>query len=717
MSDTTLRTFCRFCHASCAMLVDVEDGKVTAVRGDPENELFHGYTCVKGRQMPEMHNVPERIVRPLVRRDGQKQGQFVETSTADALAGIAAKIKATIAEHGPHSIALYCGTNAFQNSAVLGTSYALAEAIGTRNYYTSVTVDQPAKVFTTSRYGQWMGGPNNFEESDVVMFVGNNPLVSHYTPQGGVPPFSPSRRLRDAKARGLKVIVADPRESDTGSLADLYLQVKPGEDPALLGGMLHVIIAEGLYDRNFVAAHVDGFEALAEAVKDYTPDVAAERAGITSDALIAAARMFAKASKGRVVTGTGPEMAGRGVLTEYLVTALNIVCARFNQAGDKVANPMVFMPFAAGPKKAQVAPPMAMFGEGFTQSRIRGIGKLGQEMPCPVLADEILTPGEGQVKVLISIGGNPEIAFPNQHKVRKALDTLELFVQVDPFMSASAKRADVILAPSMCLEREDINNVSQAFCEEPYAHYSEAMVPPPGDTMDEYEMLWWLAKHLGLELKLPGGACAMDVCPDKMTMLDLISHGCLVKPSQARVDSHASTQPGGAVFYPEQHATIAPADPDAAGKFQLGAGAMPAAFEAYAAARPEADGFDFRLISRRSKHRYNSNGHVSAFLRKKMPTNPAFFHPDDLAALSIAEGDVIEITSRVATIHAVTQASDKVRRGVISMSHAWGSDDAGKDEVREEGGSTNRLIDDAVDMDPITGMVLQSAIPVRVSAA
>ncbi len=713
MEKTPLRTFCRFCHASCAMLVDVEDDKVKAVRGDPDNALFNGYTCVKGRQMTDMHNLPERLLTPLIRRDGQ----FVEISTADALAEIAARMKQIVAEHGPHSIALYCGTNAFQNSAVLGTSYALAQAIGSRNYYTSVTVDQPAKVFTTARYGQWMGGPNNFEESDVVMFVGNNPLVSHYTPSGGVPPFSPSRRLRDAKARGLKVIVADPRESDTGALADIYLQVKPGEDPALLGGMLHVIIKEGLHDRNFVAAHVDGFAALAEAVKDYTPEIAAARAGIDAGELVKAARLFASASKGRVVTGTGPEMAGNGTLTEYLVSALNIVCARFNQEGDKVANPAVFMPFAAGPKKAQVAPPMPMFGEGFAQSRIRGIGTLGQEMPCNVLADEILTPGEGQVKVLISIGGNPEIAFPNQHKVRKALDAVEMFVQIDPWKSASAKRADIILAPSMCLEREDINNVSQVFCEEPYAHYTEAMVPPPGDTMDEYEMLWWLAKHMGLQLSFPGGDCSMDACPDKVTMLDLISHGALVKPSAAKVDAQKAALPGSALFYPDKHLQIAPADPDSAHKFQLDAGGMPDVFGEYAARLPEAEGFDFRLISRRSKHRYNSNGHTFPHLRKKMPTNPAFFNPDDLAALSINDGDVIEISSRVSSIFAVTKASDKVRRGVISMSHAWGDDDAGKDEVHEKGGSTNRLLDDVNGMDPITGMVVQSAIPVRVSAA
>lgn len=713
MSRETRRTFCRFCHASCAMLVEVEDDKVVALRGDPENEMFGGYTCVKGRQMVDMHNLPERLLRPLIRRDGQ----LYEISTADALAGAANRMKQIVEEHGPHSIAIYCGTNAFQNSAVLGTSFALAEAIGTRNYYTSVTVDQPAKVYTNARYGQWMGGPNNFEDSDVVMFVGNNPLVSHYSPSGGLPPFSPSKRLRDAKARGMKIIVADPRECDIGTHADIHLQVKPGEDPALLGGMLNVVIAEGLYDKNFVAAHVDGFDALAEAVKDFTPEMAAERAGVDTGQLVEAARMFARATKGKVVTGTGPEMAGKGTLTEYLVCALNIICARFNQEGDKVANPMVFMPFAAGPKKAQVAPPVPMFGEGFAQSRIRGIGKLGQEMPCPVLADEILTPGEGQVKVLISIGGNPEIAFPNQRKVRKALDALDLFIQIDPWMSASAKRADLILAPSMCLEREDINNVSQPFCEEPYAHYTEAMVPPPGDTMDEYEMLWWLAKHMGLQLKLPGGECSMEACPDKMTMLDLISHGCLVAPSKARADAQAHERPGSALFYHEHHRTIEAADPDASEKFHLDAGAMPDAFKAFAANPPEADGFDFRLISRRSKHRYNSNGHTFPHLKKKMPTNPAFFHPDDLAALSIADGDVIEISSSVASIFAVTKASDKMRRGVISMSHAFGDDDAGKDEVFEKGGSTNRLIDDVDGYDPITGMVLQSAIPVRISAA
>ena len=706
------------------MLVDIEDNKVRAVRGDPESLLFGGYTCVKGRQMPDMHNLPERLIKPLIRRGGK----FEEISTAEALAEAGARMKKIVEKHGPHSIAVYCGTNAFQNSAVLGTAFAFAQGIGTRNYYTSVTVDQPAKVYTTARYGVWMGGVNNFEESDVVMFVGNNPLVSHYSPGGGLPPFSPSRRLRDAKKRGLKVIVADPRESDIAKLADIYLPVKPGEDPALLAGMLHVIFAESLYDRNFVSAYVDGVAALQEAVSGFTSEVAAQRCGVEAAQIIKAARLFAKGKKGRIVTGTGPEMAGNGTLTEYLVAALNILCARFNQEDDKVANPALFMP-EAGPKKAQLAPRTAMFGEGFAKSRIRNIGTLGREMPCNVLADEILTPGDGQIKAFISIGGNPEIAFPNQQKVRKALDAVDLFIQIDPWMSASAKRADLILAPSMCLEREDINNVSEAFCEEPYAHYTEAMVSAPGDTMDEYAMLWWLAKHMDVQLRFPGdsgsssldsgspGDTSMEECPAKSTVLDLICKGSLLKPSKAKIDAQASQHPGSAMIYRDLHPVIGPPDPDAAEKFDLAVGNMPEQLKDYGANQPEEQGFDFRLISRRSKHRYNSNGHFFPHLRKKMPTNPAFVHPADLAALSLSDGDMVEITSPLTSIFAFAKSSNEVRRGVVSMSHAFGDDDAGKKDVLEKGNSTNRLMSDEEGLDPITGQALQSAIPVRLSAA
>ena len=221
------------------MLVDIEDGKVVHVKGDKDNPVYGGYTCIKGRQLTDSHNHPDRMLTSRIRRNGK----FEEIATADALAEAAARMKQMVEAHGPHSIAIYCGTNAFQNSAVLGIAQAFTQGLGSRNFYTSRSIDQPAKVFTVARYGQWMGGKNSFSESDVTFVIGNNPLVSHYS--GGLPIFSPSRKLRDAKERGMKLIVADPRKTETGALADIFLPVLPGEDPALLAGMLNVIFCRG----------------------------------------------------------------------------------------------------------------------------------------------------------------------------------------------------------------------------------------------------------------------------------------------------------------------------------------------------------------------------------------------------------------------------------------------------------------------------------------
>ena len=712
MGVETHKTFCRFCHANCAMEVDVENGKVVEVRGDPDDPAYGGYTCMKGRELPDSHNSENRLHHSLVRNEA---GEFVETPMPEALRHVASELRRIIDTYGPHSVAVFMGSGGFQNSAAMAASLSFANAVGSRNFYTSVTLDQPAKVFTTARYGKWMAGPNTFSESDVALFIGNNPIVSHYAPVGGVPPFSPSRRIRDKKAQGLKLIVADPRESDVARLADIYLPVKPGEDPAMLAGMLNVIIAEGLYDRNFVAAHVDGFDELAEAVKAFPPEVAAERAGLDKDQLVAAARMFAGGTKGCATTGTGPEMAGNGTLTEYLVTCLNTICARFKQEGEKAAIPGVFSPYQTA-RRAQVAPPVPMFGaEGMPKSRFRGLGHLGWEMPCNVLADEILTPGEGQVRALISVGGNPVVGFPDQAKMVRALDDLELFVQIDPWMSASAKRATVVLAPSQCLEREDITNLSEWWHEEPYARYTEAVATPPGDVIDEYEMFWTLAHHLGITMVLNGGPLPMDRKPTKQEFLDLMVAGSLKKPSDVRADCQAAG--GAAVIYPEAHPLVEPLDESEFHRFDLAVGAMPSELLKYAENRAAKEGFDFRLISRRSKTRFNSIGHPLKKLQAKTTTNPAYIHPDDIAALGLEEGGIVAITSPHATIHGVVKASDKVRRGIVSMAHAYGDADATKEDVRERGSSTNRLVSEVVDYDPITGQSLQSAIPVKLEPA
>lgn len=711
----TKPSFCRFCHANCAMLVDVAGGKVAAVRGDPDDPVYSGYTCQKGRQLAVAHNHPSRLTM-----HQRRTATGLEPATSEeALSDIAQRLKAIIAEHGPHSVAIYCGTYAFQNSAGLGAAIGFAGGIGTRNIYTSVTLDQPAKVYTTMRMGQWGGGVHGFSDADACIFIGNNPLVSHYAPPGGVPPFSPSRRLRDQLAKGLKLVVIDPRETDVAKLATLHLPVKPGEDAAVLAAIANVILKEGLHDKAFCQQHVGDLSAFAAAVEPFTPELAAQRAGVKAEDIVAAARLWGgpvaggdnpRQKRGAVSTGTGPEMAGQGNLVAWLVSALNIIGGRVNREGEVAPVPRVFTPGAA-PRKAEVTPPIRPWGEGFPASRFRGLTQLGFEMPCNVLADEILTPGDGQIRALINFGGNPIVAFPNPDKIAKALDSLDLLVSIDIRLSQTAKRSHWVLAPAMCLEREDITNLSEWWFEEPYARYAQALVPPPGETMDEWEMLWELCRRMEVPMPVVGGNVPMDRKPSKAEFLDLMSATCRVAPSQVKAD----TPHGRHIIYPEHALVVEPGDPEAPVKFDLVPDTL--ADELRATLTKADDALPFRLTSRRSAHVFNSSGHQYDALAKKGTSNYAWMNPADMARLGLADEQLVQIAGKRGSLHGLVKADEAVRPGVISMSHAFG--DVGEDgkAVERIGATTSRLVDETVDYDPITGQSLQSAIPVNVAPA
>jgi len=702
----TKPSFCRFCHANCAMLVDVVGGKVAAVRGDPDDPVYQGYTCQKGRQLAEAHNHPTRLLM----HQRRTASGFEPATSEDALSDIAVRLRRILDEHGPHSVAVYCGTYAFQNSAGLGAALGFANGVGSRNFYTSVTLDQPAKVYTTMRMGQWGGSVHGFSDAEACIFIGNNPLVSHYAPPGGVPPFSPSRRLRDQLAKGLKLVVIDPRVTDVAKLATLHLQVKPGEDAAVLAAISNVMLKEGLHDQAFCQQFVGDLSAFADAVAPFTPEVAAARAGIAAEDIVKAARIFGSVKRGAVSTGTGPEMAGQGNLVAWLVSAINIIGGRVNREGETSPVPRVFTPGAA-PRKAEVSPPVRPWGDGFPASRFRGLTQLGFEMPCNVLADEILTPGEGQVKALINIGGNPIVAFPNPEKMARALDSLDLLVSIDIRMSQTAKRSHWVLAPSMCLEREDITNLSEWWFEEPYARYAQALLPPPGETLDEYEMLWELCRRMEIPMPTAGGNVPMDVKPTKAAFLDFMSATCRVLPSKVKAD----TPDGRHIIYPDQALTVLPGDPENDTRFDLVPDTLAQELAATLGKSKDED-YSFRLTSRRSAHVFNSSGHQYAALAKKGTTNHAWMNPADMQALGLQDEQLVEIAGKRGSLKGLVKADEAVRPGVISMSHAFG--DVGEEgrAVERIGATTSRLVDETVDYDPITGQSLQSAIPVRVVA-
>jgi anaerobic selenocysteine-containing dehydrogenase len=340
----TRRTFCRVCHAACPLDVDVDRSanRVVGVRGVDDDPIFAGYTCIKGRQLAEQLSHPDRLRHPLLR----SAAGFERIDAADLFDHLAARLRDIADEHGTRAIASYTGTGAFQSSTALAVARSWHRAIGSPSVYTSVTIDQPAKVVAPYRLGIWEAGYHGFAGADVAVAIGYNPMVSSYGPPGGVPGTNPVSTLRAARRTGLKLIVVDPRRTELAAGADVFVQIRPGEDATLLAGIIAVVLAEGLHDRDFCERWVGDLDELAGAVAPFTPDHVARRCGITTKEVYTVARLFGRARRGIATTGTGPNMAPHSTLTEHLALALNTICGRVNRAGDAIEAGIV--PLAPG---------------------------------------------------------------------------------------------------------------------------------------------------------------------------------------------------------------------------------------------------------------------------------------------------------------------------------------------------------------------------------
>ncbi|HEX9260793.1 MAG TPA: molybdopterin-dependent oxidoreductase, partial [Acidimicrobiales bacterium] len=589
-------------------------------------------------------------------------------------------------------------------------------AIKSPSFHTSITIDQPAKSTAPARIGWWEAGFNSFRSSDVSLAVGYNPLVSGFAPQGGLQGTNPFVELRRAKARGLKLIVVDPRRTELASFADLFLQVVPGEDASLLAGLLNVILSEGLHDLEFCDGHVDQLAELMAAVAPFTPDYVAERCGITEEEVVRAARMFAAGPRGIAGTGTGPGMAPRCSLTEHLVIALNVVCGRVNREGDRVNNPGVLV--GDRPFRAQV---MAARPEALTRgepSRFRNLHGFRGQMPTNALADEILERGEGQVKALVVIGGNPAVAWPDQAKTMAAMRELDLLVVLDHRMTPTAKEAHYVLGSKLALERADVTHIMDPWFEEPYVNHTPAVVEADPEVLNEWELIWELSRRMSVTVELPGGPLPTDRKPTDDEVIELVYPTSRVPLADVRAA-------GGGRIHPDLEVVVEPAEPGATARFTVAPPDIVAELAEVRVERSSAEilpGYEpehhtYRLTSRRLKTVLNSLGPELPGLKAKGSTNFAYMHPDDLTDLGAADGDLLEIASPRGRILGVAAASPDLRRGVVSMAHSWGDGRMHDEAVRDIGSPTNRLVDNASGWDVVTGQAVQSAIPVSVRRA
>jgi anaerobic selenocysteine-containing dehydrogenase len=711
----TRETFCRFCHAACPLHVDVEINStgartqevVIAVRGIMEDPLFEGYTCIKGRQLADQHHAPDRLRNPLQRND---DGSFIEVTSKDALDDIATRVQAIIAAHGPRAVATYTGTGAFQNSISMPVTQAFHSGIGSPSFYTSITIDQPAHLTSRLRMGAWEAGWQNFRDADVLLAIGYNPLVSSYAPAGGLQGTNPFVRLRRAKERGMKLIVIDPRRSELASFADLWLPVKPGEDPTLLAGLINVILQESLYDKDFCDRWVDQLDDLRSAVAPFSPEMVATRCEVEAADLLTAARMFAAGPRGTAGTGTGPNMAAHSTLMEHLALTLNAICGRVNREGDVLESGNFLYP--GDTRRAQVIAPSDP-APG-TPHRVRGLKGMPGEMLTNALAEEILEPGEGKVRCLFVCGGNPVVAFPDQLKTIAAMKDLELLVVIDHRMTPTAELAHYVIPPRLELERADVPTVMDRRFASAYVSYTPAVLQTDGDLLSEWEVFAGLAQRLGTRIPLPGGDLPLDGSANDDMVLDYAFAKSRLAMSEIRAKR--------STIHQELAVKVVAADSDASARFAV---APPDVVEELAVVLTEKtgaeviDGFDptkfpFRLISRRLKHVLNSLGREIPGLARVGTTNAAYMNPLDMRDLSLSDGELVRITSPSGEVVGVAEGSDTIKRGVISMSHSWGGSTTDED-VRLHGTPTNRLCTVESGRDPINGMAIQSAIPIAVT--
>lgn len=688
-------TFCRLCSATCGLVVTLDGDDAVKVAGDKEHPLSRGYVCSKGLASGKFASTEARIVRPQVRR---ADGTFAEASVEDALDVVAAALQRVVDRDGPDAVALFGGTQGYFNSAGAVLAPAFAAALGTTSFFSPWTIDQSAKTVTAGRLGTWGAGRHGWEDADVWMIVGSNPLVSA-TSGAGNSSWHVVQQFREALDRGMRLMVVDPRRTETARLATLHLQPVPGEDAAIAAALLREVIVRGWHDTEFCAAHVEGLDDLARAVEPFTLDAVGRRAGLPPEQLAEAARLLAQGPRGCAGTSTGATMGPGSNLTEHLVECLNVVLGRFRRAGEPVPNPGVTTPRAE--RFAHVVPPSRPWDQA-PRSRVRGLGRIpsvygGLEIPSAALIEEIATPGPGQLRAMLVLGGNPVSAVPGRRQAEEAFASLEMLAVVEPFWTATSRLADVVFPPRLQLERADLS-MTAGRSDRPFTQWTERVLhdPPGSELVDDAYVLWALAARLGLELSVGGSPLRTDVAPSTFEVMERATRGGQVPLAEI------ATHPHGKVFDVEPQVTQAGRS---GARFAL----MPNDVAAeLAALTRRVDGdpqFTHRLVVRRARESVNSLGPGLPWIARRTPTNPLGVHPEDLSGLGAETGDLIRISSSVGVIEARAEADDTLRPGVVSLTHGWG----------DGGADVNALLRVDEACEEINGMPRMTAVPVALT--
>lgn len=736
MSDaTTAARICPLCEATCGLTVTMTDGRVTRVTGDEADPFSQGYICPKGATLGAVQHDPDRLTGPLV-RDGEG---WREVPFDDAFAEVARRLRAVVDEHGPGSVAVYLGNPNVHTAG--GQLYVkpLVKALRTRHVYSASTVDQmPKHVSAGLMFGAAGSIPvPDVDRTDHLLMLGANPRMSNGSLMTA--PDLPGRldALRD---RGGRLVVVDPRRSRTAADADEHVAIRPGTDALLLAAMCTVLADEGLIDPGAAADHVEGVEEVLAALARFTPERVAGATRVDPATTRRLARDLAAAERPAVYGRIGVHAQRFGTLCAWLTDVLNALVGALDAPGG------VMWPRPAHEVGQRPTP----YTTGRWHSRVRGLPECNGELPVSTLAEEIETPGDGQVRALITVAGNPLRSTPNADRLAAAIDSLDLVVSVDPFLTATSSRADVVLPPPGPLQQSHPELTFAGLSVRNVTHHSPAVLPVPEGSLEEWEILLTLAA-IGLGQQTPVDRDAADAVVARqvaervtttegsrlagLTVQEAIrlTEG-LVGPDRI-VDLLWRAGPYGAgagddglslrtmLEHPSgiDHGPLEPRLPGilatASGRVQLAPATIVADLPRLEATLDDpVDGL--LLVGRRHLRTNNSWGQNVAALTRGRDLCTLWIHPSDAAANALTDGADAEVTSRVGRVRAPVEVTDEIAPGTVSLPHGFGNDEDGvRLRVAEDvGGVNSNVLTDEQDVDPVSGNAVLNGIPVTLAA-
>jgi anaerobic selenocysteine-containing dehydrogenase len=740
---TAYRT-CPLCEATCGLEITITNGKATRIRGDRDDVFSKGFICPKGSTLIQLHDDPDRLREPVVKRDGR----FIEVSWEEAWATIEAGLMPIVRQHGRDACGIYLGNPNAHNLGPMMFSRNLIGAMGTRNRFSASTVDQrPKEISASAMFGSVTVPVPDLDRTDFIVLLGANPYASNGS-LCTAPDFS--GRLEAIQAQGGTVVVIDPRRSETAAKADRHLAIRPGTDAHLLAAITHTLLTENLTDLGPLAEHVAGIDEVTTIVADFSPDVVAELCGIPAEAIRQLARDLAAAPTAAVYGRIGTCTQEFGTLASWLVDVVNVLTGNVDRIGGAL-----FPKGATGQSSTKGAPGS---GRGFTmnraQSRVSRAPESLGEFPVSALPEEIETPGEGQIRAMVVIGGNPVSSNPNSARLDRAFASLEFMVSVDPYVNETSRHATVILPPPTALQKSHYDLALYNFAVRNIANYSPPVVSLNEGQPDEWALLLRLAAvfsgesatiDLGPLIRMAGRSMLEAAVKDghglvggrdvdeldamlgdrtgPERLLDIMLRTGPYGDAFGTVDGGVTldllmANPHGVDLGALEPGRIPDLLRTPSGKIELAPPLLTADIpRLLASLNRKQDGM--LLIGRRHVRSNNSWMHNVQVLTKGQNRCTMQIHPDDAARLGIADGGKARVTSRVGEVVVAAEHTDGIRPGVVSIPHGFGQQMPGVQlgiATAYEGVNTNLLTDEYF-VDAISGNVALNGVPVTVSAA